>query len=75
MTADHLLDSSAAASIRRNGPSIVLTGFRGIGKSTLGLIIATKLGRHFVDCDRALSAFAKCSPNEYVRKHSWEKFR
>lgn len=46
-----------------------------IGKSTLGLIIATHMGRSFIDADRALSRQAGCSPNEYVIKHSWEKFR
>lgn len=57
------------------GASILLIGFRGVGKSTLALIVATYLGRPFIDCDRALSKHAGCTPNEYIDRHSWEGFR
>lgn len=73
-------ESSSSSSRPRRIPgdtaaSIVLIGFRGVGKSTLGLIIATHLRRNFVDADRVLSRVAGCSPTEYVRQHSWESFR
>jgi shikimate kinase len=31
--------------------NIILTGFMGVGKSTIGRLVATKLGRKFVDMD------------------------
>ena len=40
-----------------NGPgNIVITGFMGTGKSTVGEIVATRLGRQFVDMDAVIEA-------------------
>lgn len=38
------------------GRGIVLIGYRGTGKSTVGRIVAERLGRAFVDCDRVIEA-------------------
>jgi predicted ATPase len=40
--------------------SIVLTGMRGAGKSSLGVAVAARLGRGFVDVDHHLEAQWGC---------------
>lgn len=43
-------------SIARDTENIILVGMPGCGKSTLGKLIAERLGRRFVDCDQELVA-------------------
>jgi len=38
------------------GRGIVLIGYRGTGKSTVGRIVADRLGRAFLDCDREIES-------------------
>ncbi len=40
------------------GPGLVLIGYRGTGKLTVGRILAQRLGRSFLDCDREIEARA-----------------
>ncbi|MBN1994824.1 MAG: shikimate kinase [Anaerolineae bacterium] len=35
-------------------PNIILTGFMGVGKSTIGRLVAAELGRDFVDMDHLI---------------------
>jgi shikimate kinase len=39
-------------------PNIVLAGFMGTGKTTIGQIVANRLGRPFIDLDEAIEAEA-----------------
>jgi shikimate kinase len=41
---------------RSMGGGLVLIGYRGTGKSTVGRILADRLGRAFLDCDREIEA-------------------
>jgi shikimate kinase len=41
---------------RRSGLGLVLIGYRGTGKSTVGRILAERSGRRLVDCDREIEA-------------------
>ena len=55
--------------------NIVLIGMRGSGKTTVGSILARKLGRELVEMDELIAQMAGMSIPEIVAKHSWAKFR
>lgn len=55
--------------------NIVLIGMRGSGKTTVGEILARKLGRDFVQMDELIAREAGLSIPEMVKKNGWEKFR
>ncbi len=54
-------DGEAAA---RRTDRIALIGLRGAGKSTLGKMLASKMGRPFVELGREITRLAGCSPSE-----------
>lgn len=54
--------------------TILLIGMRGVGKTTLGLIAATSLRRHFIDADSAFQTLY--GPiSAFVTAHGWAHFR
>jgi shikimate kinase len=55
--------------------NIVLIGMRGSGKTTVGKILAQKLGRELVEIDELISRRAGLSIPEIVARYGWEKFR
>ncbi len=55
--------------------NIVLIGYRGTGKSTVGKILAAKLGRELVSTDAEVVKRAKLSISEIVQQFGWEHFR
>ncbi len=55
--------------------NIVLIGYRGTGKSTVGKVLATRLGRELVSTDKEIVRRAGCSIPEIVKDHGWEHFR
>ena len=54
---------------------IVLTGFMGSGKSTVGPLVAERLGWRFVDVDDVIAAEAGCSIPEIFRDEGEMEFR
>jgi shikimate kinase len=54
---------------------IVLTGFMGSGKTTIGRLIGRQLGWTFVDADREIEAVAKLTIAEIFRNHGELWFR
>ena len=60
-----------AAPIRR----IVLTGFMGSGKSTVGPLLAARLGWRFVDADDVIEAEAGIPITEFFARHGETAFR
>lgn len=55
--------------------NIVLTGMRGSGKSTVGHIVANKLGRQFINMDTILADHAGMSIPKMVSEKGWDYFR
>jgi shikimate kinase len=55
--------------------SILLTGYRGSGKTTLGRLLADRLNRPFVDCDELIIRRAGKSIREIFAKDGEAAFR
>nr|WP_320011409.1 shikimate kinase [uncultured Desulfobulbus sp.] len=55
--------------------NILLTGFRATGKSTVGRLLAQRLGLFFIDMDIELSKRLGGSVAEIVHEHGWPYFR
>jgi len=55
--------------------NLVLIGYRGTGKSTIGKILAARLGRLIVSTDREVVRRAGSSIPDIVAAHGWEHFR
>ena len=54
---------------------IYLIGYMGAGKSTVGRLLADKLGWYFVDIDNAFEEIHGLTPAEYIRQYGLEDFR
>jgi len=55
--------------------NVILTGFMGTGKTSLGKLLATKLGRPFVDIDKKIEAEQKLSIPKIFERFGEEHFR
>ncbi|MEK4027845.1 MULTISPECIES: shikimate kinase [Bacillaceae] len=55
--------------------SIVFIGFMGVGKTTIGSLVAKKLGRPFVDIDEEIEKEYNMSINEIFAAHGEKGFR
>jgi shikimate kinase len=55
--------------------NVVLIGYRGTGKSTVGKLVAVRLGRVLVSTDAEVVKLAGQSIPEIVERHGWEYFR
>ncbi|MBO4454135.1 MAG: shikimate kinase [Paludibacteraceae bacterium] len=54
---------------------IYLVGYMGAGKTTVGRLLAEKLGWHFVDLDDAFREIHGMSTADYIRQYGLEDFR
>jgi shikimate kinase len=57
------------------GGHVVLVGLMGVGKSTVGPLLADALGRTFVDLDVEVERRAGCSVRQLVLDHGESEFR
>ena len=65
-------DSSSTSALPRR---IVLTGFMGSGKTTVGPLVARRLGWSFVDVDDVIAAEVGCTIPELFRREGEAAFR
>ena len=63
------------ASVLASKESIVLTGMPGSGKTTVGRMLAQKLGRRFYDSDNEITSRTGRTPNEIIRADGEAAFR
>lgn len=54
---------------------ILLIGFRGCGKSTIGRRLAKELGWNYISTDRRVEEKGNMAIGEIVRRSGWEYFR
>jgi shikimate kinase len=54
---------------------LILTGFMGAGKSTVGAILAAELGWRFIDLDHVIEANSRATVAEIFRLHGEAEFR
>ena len=59
----------------RGGPSIVLVGLMGAGKSSVGRRVASRLGLPFFDADSEIEAAAGCSISDLFARYGEAAFR
>ncbi|MCR4664082.1 MAG: shikimate kinase [Paludibacteraceae bacterium] len=57
------------------GRPIYLIGYMAAGKTTVGRLLAERIGWHFVDLDDAFLQIHGYTPNEYIRKFGIDAFR
>ncbi len=62
------------SSIMSEKENLVLTGMPGAGKTTIGKLLAEKLGKAFIDTDEEIKKRGK-SPEEIINKYGEERFR
>lgn len=55
--------------------NIALIGFRATGKSTVGRILASRLGLKFVDLDEEITRNLGLEIREWVNRNGWDSFR
>ncbi len=55
--------------------NIILTGYRGTGKTTIGKIISENLKMEFIDTDDEVERNAGIKIPEIVNKYGWERIR
>ena len=55
--------------------NVVLIGFRGSGKSTIGKAISDRLGREFIDCDAWIEKHTGLTIKEIFERHGESHFR
>jgi len=55
--------------------NIVLIGYRGAGKSTVGSRLASRMGKEFVDTDDLVEERQRASIRDIVESYGWDHFR
>ncbi|MEK6578487.1 MAG: shikimate kinase [Bdellovibrionota bacterium] len=60
---------------KQNRTNIYLVGFMGVGKSTVGPLLAQKLGQAYFDSDREVARHMNMSVSKIFKKGGEKKFR
>lgn len=62
-------------SVRRTRGNIVLIGFMGSGKSSVGRLVASRIGHRFVDTDRLVRDATRLAITDIFERHGEDFFR
>lgn len=57
------------------GSNLILIGMPGAGKSTVGVILAKRIGYHFIDTDLVIQAQQQCRLQTIIDQQGLETFR
>jgi len=68
-------DTRELPSCLSGGRNLVLIGYRATGKTTVGVLLARKLSRDFVDLDETLEQEMGRSITDLVAEQGWPEFR
>ncbi|MFW8599965.1 shikimate kinase [Desulfobacterota bacterium M19] len=55
--------------------NVILTGYRAVGKTSVGKILARRLGMNFIDTDQEIVRREGLEIKEIVAKEGWDYFR
>lgn len=55
--------------------TIILIGYRATGKTSVGMLLAEKLGFSFIDADHAIEQKENQCISDMVAEHGWDYFR
>ncbi|RPB09969.1 hypothetical protein P167DRAFT_559945 [Morchella conica CCBAS932] len=69
-----LMSASRPKSFRANA-SIALIGLRGVGKSTIGVIVSSTLRRRLIDADMHFFQDTGMAAAQYATAHGWPAYR
>ena len=72
---DGLFTSPSKVCMKKKINQIVLTGFRATGKSTVGKLLAQRLGYTFLDTDVEICRQLGATVTEIVERYGWPHFR
>ncbi len=72
---DEQVTQKVLSSLSRHMLNIVLVGMPGSGKSTVGKLLASMLGREFFDCDEEIEKRYGASPKEIITQQGESEFR
>lgn len=61
--------------MKQKKKKIILTGYRATGKTTVGKLLAEKLGFSFLDTDKEIEARYGAPISQIVASHGWDYFR
>ena len=75
MYSDSALQTGAPATAATRPRRIILTGFMGSGKTTVGPLVAAHLGWRFLDVDDVIEAEAGATIAEFFARHGEAPFR
>jgi len=71
-----MIEQGKQSAVQQRPPQVVvLTGFRGTGKTSVGRKLAYLSGYRFVDTDAMIVERLGCSVAESVKRHGWQVFR
>ena len=60
---------------KKTSKAIVLIGMPGVGKSTVGVLLAKSLGLGFIDTDRTIEKYVNSGLQKYINQNGYQSLR